>query len=121
MRGRTGFDQSRVDRISRYAKLGEDMVSSGGNSFAKHAACPSSKALLDYRLNRLAAEMSTLVKWHLGGCDFCWAEVQMLGHHRTRPQAEAKPPAIPVNLRVLAEALLRSRSLPVQKKKQSTY
>src|SRR6266853_4087896 len=121
MRGRTGFDQSRVDSISRYANLGEDMVPSGGSSFTKQAACPSSKALLDYRLNRLVAEMSTLGKWHLEGCDFCWAEVQMLGHHRTHPKGEVKPPAIPVNLRVLAEALLRSRSLPAQKKRQSTY
>ena len=97
------------------------MVPSGGSSFTKQAACPSSKALLDYRLNRLAAEMSTLVKWHLEGCDFCWAEVQVLEHHRTHPKGEVKPPAIPVNLRVLAEALLRSRSLPAQKKRQSTY
>jgi len=97
------------------------MVSSGGGSFTKQTACPSSKALLDYCLNRLAAEMSMLVKWHLEGCDFCWAEVQMLGDHSTHLQEESKPPAIPVNLRVLAEALLRNKALPSQKKKQSTY
>ena len=97
------------------------MVSSGGGSFTKQTACPSSKALLDYCLNRVAAEMGMLVKWHLEGCDFCWAEVQMLGHLSTNPIAEAKPPAIPVNLRVLAEALLRNKALPPQKKKQSTY
>jgi hypothetical protein len=97
------------------------MVSSGGGAFTKQAACPSSGALLDYRLNRLAPEMSTLVKWHLNDCDFCWAEVQMLGHHSTHPKGEAKPPAIPVNLRVLAEALLRNKSLAPQEKRQSTY
>lgn len=96
------------------------MVSSGVDSFTKQAACPSSKALLDYRMNRLAAAMSILVKWHLEGCDFCWAEVQMLGHH-AQIQVEAKPPTIPVNLRVLAEALLRNKSLRRQKKKQKTY
>ena len=97
------------------------MVSPGGGSFTKQADCPSSKALLDYRLNRLAVEMSTLVKWHLEGCDFCWAEVQMLGHHRTHLKRETKPPSIPVNLRILAEALLRNKSQPRQKKNQSTY
>jgi hypothetical protein len=65
--------------------------------------------------------MGTLVKWHLEGCDFCWAEVQMLEHHRAQPKGEAKPPSIPVNLRVLAEALLRNKSLSREKKKQSTH
>jgi hypothetical protein len=106
---------------SRYADLGEDMVSSGGGSFTKQAACPSSKALLDYCLDRLAVEMSILVRWHLQDCDFCWAEIQMLGHHHTQLAIETKPPTIPVNLRVLAEALLRNKSLLRQKKKQSTY
>lgn len=97
------------------------MLSSGGDVFTKQAACPSSRALLDYLLNRLAPEMGTLVKWHLADCDFCWAEVQMLGHYGTLPKEEAKPPVIPVNLRVLAEALLRDKSLPPQKKRQSIY
>ena len=97
------------------------MLSSGGGSFTKQAACPSSTVLLAYRLNRLAVEMTTLVKWHLDGCDFCSAEIQMLGHHVAHLKGEAKPPAIPVNLRVLAEALLRNNSLRPQKKKQSTY
>ena len=87
--------------------LGEDMVSSSEDTFTKQAACPSSKALLGYRSNHLAAEMSLLVKWHLEVCDFCWAEFQMLEHHRNHPKGEGKAPAIPVNLRVLAEALLK--------------
>jgi hypothetical protein len=97
------------------------MVSSGGGSFTKQAACPSAKALLDYRLNRSAAEIGMLVKWHLEDCDFCWAEAQMLSHHSTHQKVEVKPPAIPVNLRILAEALLRSKSLLRPKKTQSTY
>ena len=122
MRGRLGFDQSRANWFSIFAAqhLGENMVSSGEGSFTKQAACPSSTTLLDYRLNRLATELSTLVKWHLEGCDFCWAEVQLLVHHSTYPKGEARPPAIPVNLRVLAEALLQTNSLPRQKKKQPT-
>ena len=122
MRGRLGFDQSRANLISIFAaqNLGENMVSSGEGSFTKQAACPSSTTLLDYRLNRLAAELSTLVKWHLEGCDFCWAEIQLLVHHSTHPKREVRPPSIPVNLRILAEALLRTNSLSRQKKKQPT-
>ena len=97
------------------------MVSSGGDSFTKQLACPSSRVLLDYHLNQLAAEMSMLVKWHLEGCDFCWAELKMLGHHSAHPKGEARPPAIPVNLRVLAEALLRHNWQPQQKRKQSAF
>jgi len=88
------------------------MVSSGEDVFTKQAACPSSRILLDYRLNRLAPALSTLVKWHLEGCDFCWAEMQMLEHHSTNPRGEPRAPAIPVNLRVLAEALLRNKVQP---------
>ena len=112
--------RSRVDSISRSANLGEKMVSSEGESFTKQATCPSAKSLLDYRLHRLAVEMDKLVKWHLEDCDFCWAEIQMLGHHGAQAKVEAKPPTIPVNLRILAEALLRSKSLPA-KKTQSAY
>jgi hypothetical protein len=87
------------------------MVSSGVGSFTKQAACPASKILLEYRLMTLAPEMSKLVEWHLEECDFCWSEVKLLTHHA--PQAAGKedgrPPSIPVNLRVLAEALLFSR------------
>jgi hypothetical protein len=84
------------------------MVSSGVGSFTKRAACPSSKILLEYRSATLAAEISKLVEWHLEGCDFCWAEMNLLGHH-VAARNESRPPAIPVNLRVLAEALLFSR------------
>jgi hypothetical protein len=97
------------------------MISSGGGSFTKSAACPSAIALLDYSLDRLAAEIGMLIKWHLEDCDFCWAEVQMLSHHGAHPKGELKPPAIPVNLRILAESLLRNNSLGRPKKTQSTY
>lgn len=87
------------------------MVSSGVGSFTKQAACPSSKILLEYRLATLAPEMSKLVEWHLEECDFCWSEVKLLTHHsqQTVAREEGRPPSIPVNLRVLAEALLFSR------------
>ena len=93
------------------------MVSSGEGSFTKQVACPSSKVLLEYRSSRLAAEMSKLVKWHLEGCDFCWAEMNLLVHH-VYAREERRTPAIPVNLRVLAEALLFSRRRRPQRPKR---
>ncbi|MCU1266106.1 MAG: hypothetical protein JWM21_2424 [Acidobacteria bacterium] len=98
------------------------MVSTGVGSFTKQAACPSSKILLEYRRNTLAPELSKLVEWHLEECDFCWSEMRLLTHHA--PQAaskeEGRPPSMPVNLRVLAEALLFShRPRPTRQKKQA--
>lgn len=82
------------------------MVSSGVGSFTKLAACPSTKTLLEYRLAALAPEMGKLVGWHIDQCDFCWAELKLLVHHGEVEKEESRPPSIPVNLRVLAEALL---------------
>src|SRR5215468_5685634 len=84
------------------------MDSSDGSSFTKQAACPSSKRLLEYRRYALPPEMSQLVEWHLEGCDFCWAEAQLLANYTAAEKGECRPPAIPVNLRVLAEALFRT-------------
>ena len=95
--------------------LGEDMVSSGGGSFSKEAACPSSKTLLNYRLETLAPETRQLVKWHLEGCDFCWSELQLLAYHAGTCKEECRTPAIPVNLRVLAEALFRNSGLAAKR------
>jgi len=94
------------------------MVSSGVGSFTKQAACPSSKTLLEYRLIALAPEMSKLVEWHLNQCDFCWAELKLLVFHATAGKDEGRPPSIPVNLRVLAEALLFNSRSPQQKPKK---
>jgi len=96
------------------------MVSSDVGSFTKQAACPSSKLLLDYRLARLAAELTKLVEWHLEECDFCWSEVRLLNHlsGRKEPKQDTRPPAMPVNLRVLAEDLLFSKKRPRQKQKR---
>jgi hypothetical protein len=96
------------------------MVSSGVGSFTKQAACPSSKLLLDYRLSRLAVELSKLVEWHLEECDFCWSELRLLIHYAAHKQGkeESRPPSMPVNLRVLAEALLFSGKNRQRKLKQ---
>jgi hypothetical protein len=94
------------------------MVSSGVGSFTKLAACPSSKTLLEYRSAVLAPEMSKLVDWHLGECDFCWAEMKLLVYHAAVSKEEGRTPSMPVNLRVLAEALLFSNRAAQQKRKR---
>jgi hypothetical protein len=85
------------------------MVSSRVGSFQKQAACPSSKTLLEYRFVALGLEISKLVEWHLEECDFCWAENKLLAHYVAPVREESRPPQIPVNLRLLAEALLINR------------
>jgi hypothetical protein len=82
------------------------MNSSGVGSFTKQAACPSSKTLLSYHSTKLSAEVTKLVVWHLAECDFCWSEVKLLSHHTPPGKGEGRPPAMPMNLRLLAEALL---------------
>jgi hypothetical protein len=92
------------------------MNSSGGGSFTKQAACPSSKTLLSYDSSRVSPEVKMLVAWHLAECDFCWAEVRLLAYHTPPQKGEFRPPAMPVNLRILAEALLHHRRTPPQTK-----
>lgn len=75
-------------------------------SFRKTEACPSSHVLLSFRTEKLAPEISTLVKYHLKGCEFCSAELPLLAHHNPTQRREAKPPDIPMNLRILAESIL---------------
>ena len=91
------------------------MVSSGGGSFSKQVACPSSKTLLGYRLSTLAPEMQQLVRWHLEGCDFCWSELQLLSYTASNCEEECRAPAIPGNLKLLAEALFRNSGLSVKR------
>lgn len=92
------------------------MISSGVGSFTKQAACPSSKTLLSLRSTRLSAEVRKLIEWHLTECDFCGAEVRLLAHHTVPNKAECRPPSMPMNLRLLAEALLNQSKTPPQNK-----
>jgi hypothetical protein len=90
------------------------MDSSGVSTFAKQAACPSSKTLLAYRATALAPQMMQLVKWHLADCDFCWAEMRLLAFYAAPRKGECRSPAMPVNLRILAEALLHASRPPLR-------
>jgi hypothetical protein len=73
--------------------------------FRKTAACPTSATLLSFRTTVLSAEIATTIREHLDTCDFCRAELVLLGHHRP-PTRVYKTPEIPVDLRILAESIL---------------
>lgn len=75
-------------------------------SFKKTVACPSSGILLSFVSDALSPEITTLVKYHLGSCEFCDAEVPLLAHYQVPAKGECKPPDIPINLRILAESIL---------------
>ena len=76
--------------------------------FIKTAACPASATLLSFRSRTLSAKASTQVREHLESCDFCCAESRLLAHHKAGRERQ-KAPEIPIDLRILAEAILSRR------------
>src|ERR1043166_4617098 len=72
--------------------------------FCKRLACPSSPTLLAYRQSRLSYGESSHVSTHLETCDFCNAELQLLGRHREDREQDLLP-EMPADLRVLAKRL----------------
>ena len=78
---------------------GNRMKTSGRTLFLKTATCPASATLL-------SKKVAVQVKEHLESCDFCSAERQLLTHHKGSRKA-FKAPEIPINLRILAEELIR--------------
>jgi hypothetical protein len=76
--------------------------------FLKTAACPASKSLLASRGKTLSKKAAKQISEHLESCDFCNAERQLLAHH-TPGRKGFKTPEIPINLRILAEAILARR------------
>jgi hypothetical protein len=95
------------------------MKASTVNAFRKTRACPSSNMLLAFNAQTLSEEVSTLVSSHLDECDFCDAEVNLLGHLQLPVGRARKAPELPINLRILAESILaqskraRKRATPV--------
>ena len=76
-------------------------------SFRKTAACPTSSALLAFRAGTSLVTVAAKVREHLEICDFCCAELLLLAHHRPAMRAD-KTPEMPINLRILAESILKS-------------
>jgi hypothetical protein len=77
--------------------------------FRKTAACPASATLLSLLCNNLPAEAAKGVRAHLEECDFCAAELPLLAHHQPVTGTN-RTPEIPMDLRILAESILKSKS-----------
>ena len=75
-------------------------------SFQKKLSCPSSNLLLSFRRAALAREVEFLIKHHLANCDFCYCELPLLAYYSPPKKGELRTPELPINLRLLAEAIL---------------
>jgi len=75
------------------------------NLFFKSASCPPSERLLTYGLRGLPSNQMKQVTSHLGYCDFCNAELQLLTRYRNNDE-ESGYTEMPSQLRRLAERLL---------------
>jgi len=84
------------------------MSSARTAKFAKTSGCPSAEALERYTFAEGSAQISDSIASHLANCDFCCAEAYFLAKHKNRSPITEAPP-MPGPLRLLAEALLRSR------------
>ncbi len=73
--------------------------------FCKTTRCPSSETLLSYRRRGLPSKDRATVETHLGHCEFCSAELQLLKRHRNELE-EYRAVEMPTQLRRLAEDLL---------------
>ncbi|MFL6210668.1 MAG: hypothetical protein ACJ74W_17580 [Pyrinomonadaceae bacterium] len=72
--------------------------------FSKHAFCPTAATLLAYSNDQLSSATADAVHTHLGQCDFCRAEWQMLYAHPPTTTGAAKLAAPPVPLAILCLA-----------------
>ena len=76
--------------------------------FRKTAACPASSTLLSFYTRSLSVRATTVVTEHLESCDFCNAELRLLAHQKAEGSS-GKAPEMPINLRILAEAILKKK------------
>ena len=74
--------------------------------FNKKIACPSSQDLLEYDRAELSPARSLWIEAHLSDCEFCNAEMQLLGRYQNT-QDEYAYAEMPMQLRRLAERLLQ--------------
>jgi anti-sigma factor RsiW len=77
-------------------------------AFRKHKTCPTTDVLVLYSGSELTRGRRERVERHLGNCDFCGAEMQLLSKHYAHGDATAcpAPREIPQHLRRLAEELM---------------
>lgn len=72
--------------------------------FSKQAHCPTATTLLAYNKAQLAIATADAVRTHLGQCEFCRAELQMLYAHPLTADVAAAVSAPPVPVAILCLA-----------------
>jgi hypothetical protein len=82
------------------------MKISSVTTFCKLPICPSAEVLLTFSNQRLDAAKYCSVLEHLGHCDFCCAELQMLANHSSEVDPECPTAEMPIHLKLLAESIL---------------
>jgi hypothetical protein len=87
------------------------MSSTFTSLFCKTAECPASQALLAYRRSLLSPKELALIESHVGSCDFCSAELQLLARYHCEAE-DYSFAEMPIQLRRLAEALLNRTTAP---------
>jgi len=96
------------------------MNSPGSRTFAKKMTCPPANDLVLYLSGALSPDETTRTLRHLGCCDFCGAEAELLARHTLQAESIAVP-MMPEPLRLLAESLLRRRVLTVDSSADLPY
>jgi hypothetical protein len=76
--------------------------------FEKSRTCPTSESLLIFSRDPAQLAASERIQNHLAGCDFCWAEHQLLAKELLQCEVEFVPVDIPKDLKLLAESVLRN-------------
>ena len=87
------------------------MASSIARLFCKRAGCPTSQALLAHCRSLVGSRDLAYIESHLGACDFCSAELQLLTRYRGEAE-EYSFAELPEHLRRLAEELLKRSTAP---------
>ena len=83
-------------------------AASDGQAFVKRLECPSSGVLLAYAGNSLPTLKREGISLHLAHCDFCGAELRLLGEPAPVGEAEFAPAPLPFSLLIIA-----GQSLPM--------
>jgi hypothetical protein len=76
----------------------------GDHGFAKRLECPPSGVLLAYAGGSVAGLMREVIGSHLADCDFCSAELQLLGKHPPVGEVEFVPAPLPLFLLLMADS-----------------
>ena len=84
-------------------------TTSDSRAFIKRPECLTSDVLLAYTERALTGLKREGIRLHLAHCDFCRAEVQLLGKHPPVREVAFVPAPLPLSLLLIAEQSLPKR------------